>query len=368
MLSSKPNVTAGIAPGPTCEMPGADGAGGLDPAIQQHVMDNTVTIEFKVDDKMEVVASGFFVGGTDGRILATNDHVVKHILDKYPDAQIFVRPCGGDRKGELLEVKVGEREPKEDLALLTSEKPTDYRGLTIAPEGSADLGETVWVSGMGASTYRCVLEKGSIAALELDPIIDLPAEMPPKESVIIVDATIHRGTSGSSVTDAEGRVIGVAFAIPQKPDQLEILHPNGEIEVHRHLEEATGFSLIIKSEKLTPLVERQQEILAKSMANESAEDELSAWFMDVEELPDIADIEVQDLVLDAVPRDTRLRPDALEGLELRSSFIEGNEASIAAGLSPDTGIVPGSSSLVPGILDTTDIIDGDPLDAGLLFG
>ena len=263
MLSSKRNVTAGIAPGPTCEMPGADGAS---PAIQ-NAMDNAVTIEFKVDGKMKVAGSGFWVGGPEGRILATNNHVVKGILAQYPDpkkADIFVRPCGGDRKGELIEVKVGEKDPGNDLALLISKKPTDYSGITIAPEGSADLGETVWVlGGIGGLYYRCVLDKGSISALEADLIADWPKNFPHKESVIIVDGDSAPGNSGSAVIDALGRVIGVVF---------------GGVS-------STTVTLIVKSEKLTPLIERQLEIRKNSMTTEPAVEEgLSALFMDVDEI------------------------------------------------------------------------------------
>lgn len=349
MLSSKPNVTAGIAPGPTCEMPGADGAS---PAIQ-NAMDNAVTIEFKVDGKMEVAGSGFWVGGTEGKILATNNHVVKDILAAYPDpkkAEIFVRPCGGDRKGELIAVKVGERDPGNDLALLTSEKPTDYSGLTIAPEGSADLGETVWtLGGIGGVHYRCVLDKGSIAALEPDHVHGWHP-VPDKESVIIVDGNINPGNSGSAVIDALGRVIGVAFAT--------VL--------------SAGVGFIIKSEKLTPLVERQQAILENSMANEPTEEELSAWFMDVEELLEL-DSKGMEQYLDAVIRDAHLRSGDMEAeailRDLEVAHLEMN---------PNMPILPGDSPL-PGTQGTqiddfavgdafARLVTGDPGSLGGLPG
>ena len=390
MLSSKPSVTVGIAPGPTCEMPGADGAGGLDPAIRQHVMDNNVTIElvFKLDGKEILIdfGSGWFVAGTEGSIVATAEHIysdapefvrkqitaaVYELADlnqeKFeklsdleqesiqakidstvakvePTIDFRARACGGDQKGESfdLHAEPAATDEANDVAIFRLESPqTDYTGLTFAPEGSVQVLDKVWVTGITGSTFPCGIAPGHVS------IVD-----PDMDGWIVIAAPVNPANSGGAAVNAKGEVIGLAAWKP-----LTGLGP------------ADSIAVFAESEKVKKLVEPyQQEIRENSMANEPTEEELSAWFMDVDELPDIADIKVQDLGLDAVPRDTRLRPDALEGLELRSSFIEGNEASIVAGLSPDTGIVPGISSLVPGILDTTDIIDGDPLDAGLLFG
>lgn len=328
MLSPKTNATAGIGPGPILlDKPWIEDidielsaslhsvatagtvtegsvyeihdAGDYDPAIKQHVVDNSVIIEVVADGTVMGYGSGFFL---DGRLIATANHVVptrEELIDELQNAQeqddpanweyydkridlvksakkfvYRVTPSGGDQAGESFVVEVGARDAASDLAVLDLKSPTDYTGLTFAPEGSVKPQDDFWITGLTGGNFPGQTVDAEVIAVD-------PEVIPPKlealrkkgfvlEDIIVAEALTFGGISGGVGWNAKGEVVGVVSW--GKGGNLIVL---------------------IRSEKLNELKERyQQKIRENSMASESAEDGLSAWFMDVfDELPDINDIE-----------------------------------------------------------------------------
>ena len=285
MLSLKTNATAGIAPGPMGENPGTAGDGS-NPALE-HAMDNTVTIVVETGGEMKTRGTGFFVAGTDGMTVVTADHVVDDfagisgILRHAAGDKLYIRPCGGDQAGELLEVKVGARDTDNDLAVVRLESPTDYSGIVIAPDGSATLGEGVWILGTPRG-LRCSVMKAYVSTMDS-----------PEKSELQLHVATHGGESGGAVIDNDGRLVGVLVS-----GNVAYLDADGDGEP----DDVDGdgkpdfwvdytISYATKSEEVKELVERYQAIRENSMASESAEDGFSASLFNVDELPDIDDVE-----------------------------------------------------------------------------
>ena len=276
MLSLKTNATAGIAPGPMGENPGTAGDGSI-PALE-HAMDNTVTIVVEKGGEVKTLGSGFFVAGTDGMTVVTADHVVDDfagisgILRHAAGDKLYIRPCGGDQAGELLEVKVGARDTDNDLAVVRLESPTDYPGIVIAPDGSATLGEGVWILGTPRG-LRCSVMKAHVSTMDS-----------PEKSELQLHVATHGGESGGAVIDNDGRLVGVLVRGPV--NEIDV---DGDGKPDFWVDYTISYAT--KSEEVKELVERYQAIRENSMASESAEDGFSASLFNVDELPDIDDVE-----------------------------------------------------------------------------
>ena len=333
MLSPITDATAGMA-GQMC-VPGTD----PNPAFE-HAMNNTVTIVAVKGDAVAHIGTGFFVAGTDGMTLGTVDHIAVHIANPQPGVEYYVKPCGGDLKGELIKVEVGARDPGNDLAVLTVESPTNYTGIETAPDGSAQLGEAVRVPGLtGKGAIRCALAGGTISAVEVD-LMDNPYYDVPEENLIVLDITGHPGNSGSPVVDANGQLVGVLSGAEIKGglEQVSVYIPligRWDILVGSK-RVGIGVLYAIKSEEFAVLVERHQASGAISEANESA--------VEVEEgllplLPDIDDAEgTRQFLIEslqqyddpgaAVLRDALLQEGDMSGVDLRDALLR--EGEIAA--------------------------------------
>ena len=317
-------------------------AGDYNPAIEQHVVDNSVIIETVADGTVIGHGSGFFLAGagTHGRLIATANHVVPtreeaieklqnaqeqaedpkerelydKLIDKVRNAKKFVyrvTPSGGDQAGESFVVEVGAkdaasdlaRDAASDLAVLKLESPTDYSGLTIAPEGSVQPQDDFWITGLTGGNFPGQTVDAEVIAVDPEVISPELEEALRNngivlEDIIVAEALSFGGISGGVGWNAKGEVVGV------------VSWGSGD-----------NLIVLIKSEKLNELKERFQAMSENSMANESAEDGLSALFggveefdfdmemekflngespaedrfsalfMDVDELPDINDIE-----------------------------------------------------------------------------
>lgn len=307
------NATAGtVTEGPVCENPG------LDKEIATHVMDNTVTInvEFKVGGKTYgVTGSGFFVAGTDGSIVVTADHVVNirtiaeekfhpeirneldakkldpesregqelindkmaemeaWIAEATPTLKFRVTPCGGTKKGESFDVEIGASDATNDVAALRLEQPqTDYSGLKFAEEGSVEVLDEVWMTGLTGG-IPCGFTPGTISNVSPDTshLVGVNEEL----DVYQVNADLNPGNSGGVAANSEGEVVGLVSWKPLGTDGV------GMITKAKHAE------AVVKA-----AVEPSQ-IRENSMANEPVEDGFSALFMDVDEFLELDGEELQ---------------------------------------------------------------------------
>ena len=222
----------------------------IDPAILEHAKENAVTILGVVHDANgEVIGrihgSGFFVEGTDGRLIGTAAHNFNPSELNLPeDAEIrfFIRPDGGTLEGEFLEVKPPSGaavDAANDIAIVDLGQTTNYTGIEIAPEGSAELGETVWSVGtplnpMFEGTVR------QVAISSLEGHLRVPGtqtfEEGESEDVIQLDGVFHQGHSGCLVFDSDGRLVAI------------ITHGPGESTI----------TFATKSEAFKELLERYQ--------------------------------------------------------------------------------------------------------------
>ena len=370
MLSPITDATAGMA-GQMC-VPGTD----PNPAFE-HAMNNTVTIVAVKGDAVAHIGTGFFVAGTDGMTLGTVDHIAVHIANAPPGVQYYVKPCGGDQAGELLEVKVGARDPGNDLAVLTVESPTNYTGIETAPDGSAQLGEAVRVPGLtGGGAIRCALAGGTISAVEVE-LLD-GRYVVPEENLIGLDITGHPGNSGSPVVDANGQLVGVLTAgeIKGGTELVSVYIPlvgRWDIWV---VSKRVGIGVLyaIKSEEFAVLVERHQADSASPEANESAvevEEGLPSLFPGAE-LPDIDDAEgTRQFLIEYLQqyddpgaadlRDALLEGD-MSGVDLRDALLR--EGEIAAVLRDALLREGDMGSLVEELPDIDDVerMEGLPAD------
>ena len=363
-----------VTEGPVYEIPDA---GDYDPAIGQHVVDNSVIIEIVVDGTVMFHGSGFFLAGTDGRLIATANHVVPtregviehfqnkrnlnnwnkidQLIDKVKYAEEFVyrvTTSGGDQAGQSFVADVGARDEASDLAVLKLESQTDYTGLTFAPEGSVKPQDDLWITGLTVGEFPGQTVDAEVIAVapEVLPAGTKVGEAGvAPEDIIIVEAPNSVGISGGVAWNAKGEAVGV-------------------MSMGRD-----SFAILIRSEKLKELKERyQQEIRENSMANEPTEEELSAWFMDVEELLEL-DSKGMEQYLDAVIRDAHLRSGDMEAeailRDLEVAHLEMN---------PNMPILPGDSPL-PGTQGTqiddfavgdafARLVTGDPGSLGGLPG
>ena len=306
------NATVGtVTEGPVCENPG------LKPEIATHVMDNTVTInvEFKVGgETLRTNGSGFFVAGTDGNIVVTAEHVVnirmiakakfyreikmeldaKKLDPKSPEGQELINdkmaemeawiaeatptlkfrvtPCGGTKKGESFDVEIGARDATNDVAALRLEQPqTDYSGLKFAEEGSVEVLDEVWITGLTGS-IPCGFTPGTISNVSPDLSRFRGDEA---RDVYQVNADVNPGNSGGVAANSEGEVVGMVSWQPRGAD---------------------GVGMISKAKHAEAIAKKAYEGAApreNSMANEPVEDGFSALFMDVDEFLELDGEELQ---------------------------------------------------------------------------
>jgi len=136
-----------------------------------------------------------FVISSDG-LIVTNAHVVE-------DAQslFVVFPEEG-----LMGAKLVESYPDVDLALLQV-TGDDLPSLSLAKNPSYSKNEHVYFIG-NPLAFTGIANEGTL--LEPTSLEDL------QEPVMMMDAPVYRGNSGSPVINADGEVIGIVFATAKK--------------------------------------------------------------------------------------------------------------------------------------------------------
>lgn len=136
-----------------------------------------------------------FVISSDG-LIVTNAHVVD-------DAQslLVVFPEEG-----LMDAKIVESYPDVDLALLQV-TGDDLPSLSLAKNPSYSKNEHVYFIG-NPLAFTGIANEGTL--LESTYLEDW------QEPVMMVDAPVYRGNSGSPVINADGEVIGIVFATAKK--------------------------------------------------------------------------------------------------------------------------------------------------------
>lgn len=199
------------------DLPGGAG-GGIDPEILEHAQENAVTIySVVIDENGNIIqefghGSGFFVGGTEGRLIGTAAHVVESPDFDLPEGatvQAVVRVDGGELEGTLFRLDLPSGPAVDglnDIAILDIGQTTGYTGIPIAPPGSVVLAEQLYTVGTPADmTLPGTVTPVSVGALEGQRADSFEGT----EDVIQVSGITHGGQSGSLLIDSEGRLVGI---------------------------------------------------------------------------------------------------------------------------------------------------------------
>ena len=133
-----------------------------------------------------------------GGLILTNDHVVK-------GANSITVSLDGQSEHTRTAHVVGQ-DPSRDLALLrVSPEGIAMHPLSLAPSGSAQIGEAAWAIG-NPFGLNWTLTGGVVSAL--NRTINSPSGTPIHE-VIQTDAALNPGNSGGPLINGQGEVIGV---------------------------------------------------------------------------------------------------------------------------------------------------------------
>lgn len=196
--------------------PGGAG-GGIDPEILEHAQENAVTIySVAVDENGEVImefghGSGFFVGGTEGRLIGTAAHVVDSPDIDLPEGatvQTVVRVDGGELEGTLFRVDLPSGPAVDglnDIAILDIGQTTGYTGIPIAPPGSAGLGQQLWTISV---PWDPSLE-GTVGNVTVADTDGQRIDGQETEDLLQLHGIVHGGQSGCLVIDSEGQLVGI---------------------------------------------------------------------------------------------------------------------------------------------------------------
>lgn len=207
-----PNIEINLPGG----QPGVAG-GGIDPEILEHAQENAVTIySVAVDENGEVImelghGSGFFIGGTEGRLIGTAAHVVDRPDIDLPEGatvQTFVRVDDGELAGTVYPVTPPSDDALDgvnDIAILDIGETTGYPGIPIAPPGSAELGEQLWTISV---PWDPSLE-GTVGDVTVADTDGQRIDGQETEDVLQLHGIVHGGQSGCLVIDSEGRLVGI---------------------------------------------------------------------------------------------------------------------------------------------------------------
>jgi putative serine protease PepD len=133
-----------------------------------------------------------------GGLILTNDHVIK-------GANSITVSLDGQSEHTRTAHLVGQ-DPSKDLALLrVSPEGIAMHPLSLAPSGSAQIGEAAWAIG-NPFGLNWTLTGGVVSAL--NRAINSPSGAPIRE-VIQTDAALNPGNSGGPLINGQGEVIGV---------------------------------------------------------------------------------------------------------------------------------------------------------------
>lgn len=182
--------------------------------------------------------TGFAVG--DGRLVATNAHVLAAPVDAAAGELLVIGIPGAQGRAELREAKLAAEDPPRDLALLRIEG-TPLPALALA-ERDAREGQTLLFTGFPIGTVLGPIPSTHRAMIASIPPIALPnvraaqltgaqirrlAEGP--FPVYQLDATAHPGNSGSPLYHPEtGAVAGVInMVFVRRSREAGLTQPSG---------------------------------------------------------------------------------------------------------------------------------------------
>ncbi|KZE37736.1 hypothetical protein AV656_09385 [Bhargavaea cecembensis] len=133
-----------------------------------------------------------FVISEDGTILTNH-----HVIEGYDRVSVVL---SDDRR---FMADVTESYPESDMAVLEADDESGLPSLELADAYHLQEGDPVTFIGNPLS-FRGVANKGNV----IGPIRVNGLEEP----VIMMEAPVYRGNSGSPVLDSDGRVVGIVFA------------------------------------------------------------------------------------------------------------------------------------------------------------
>jgi S1-C subfamily serine protease len=144
--------------------------------------------------------SGFLIAN---KRFVTASHVVK---DAGDDAKIYVTFDGE----KLFECLIGCINPTVDASILIlKNEPPGIQPLKFADPAQIVVGEQVAVIG-SPSGWHDVATTGIVSAINKD--VEYTND-PTLKNMILIDADIEPGSSGSPVVDEDGNVIGIVMAL-----------------------------------------------------------------------------------------------------------------------------------------------------------
>jgi serine protease Do len=133
-----------------------------------------------------------FILSEDGTILTNH-----HVIEGYSRVSVVL---SDDRR---FMADVTESYPESDMAVLEAEDESGLPFLELADSYTLDAGDPVTFIGNPLS-FRGVANKGNV----IGPIRVNGLDQP----VIMMEAPVYRGNSGSPVLDKDGLVVGIVFA------------------------------------------------------------------------------------------------------------------------------------------------------------
>jgi S1-C subfamily serine protease len=192
-----PQVFDALRPAP--DVGAAPGASGLSEETAERVSQSTVKIQGQACGRIQE-GSGFFV---DDDLVVTNAHVVAGEDDTGVELS----------DGSTLDAEVVAFDPQRDLAVLHTED-SDRASLPVRVAGTGDTGGVFGHPGGGPLEISPFRVSDQITATGTD-IYDRDRT---SREVLVLASELAPGDSGSALVDANGQVVGVAFAVaPDKP-------------------------------------------------------------------------------------------------------------------------------------------------------
>lgn len=161
----------------------------------------------------EVTGSGFVI---EGRRILTNAHVVQYA------GQIYVQPHQSDEK---LPANIVAASPDIDLAILSLENESFFenRPAVAMAEGLPQVKSTVNVYGYPVGGEQISVTEGIVSRVDYSPYYFGTAGLR-----VQIDAALNPGNSGGPAL-ADGRLVGVAFSLLQKAENISYLIPVEEV-------------------------------------------------------------------------------------------------------------------------------------------
>ncbi|MGH9224848.1 MAG: MarP family serine protease, partial [Acidimicrobiales bacterium] len=176
-------------------------ASGLDPAVEERVAASTVRVSGPACGRV-LEGSGF---SPEAGVIVTNAHVVAGVD----------RPTVQTPSGRRLQATVVAFDAQRDLAVLS----VPNLGATALPVGNASVGDTGAVFGHPGGQIELEVSPARVEQRVNALGRNIYDNAVVRRAILVLAAELRPGDSGGALVNAEGTVIGVAFAIaPDDPD------------------------------------------------------------------------------------------------------------------------------------------------------